>query len=307
MPPDREPNLENELRDLGPRIEYPTTPDLASSVKDRLEAEDHTPVSPSGPSLWWLAAAALVLLTALPVLSLVVGGGMGGAGSMAGGAGGGGSENSGEQAAGGSEAGNGPTALSAGGAQAGSAAGAASVTSGEAATAFPAAGAEAGSSAGPSGRRVFGEGLGLGERITPREARARSDAPVLLPRSPVLGRPDEVYDRTGSPGFVYLYRDAYPRLPGLDDTRIGLLLTQTPGDAKTAYLPDGAVEGSDLDAVSVNGAEGYWVPASGDAPEIARSAGLLAGVLLWEREGQALRLEADVPKAEAVRIAESVR
>lgn len=286
MPPDREPNLENELRDLGLRIEYPPTPDLARSVKGRLEAEDGVPASRRGPSLWWLVAAALVVLAALPVLSIAIGGGMGGTGGMAGGAGGG-EAGSGEQAADGPEVDN-LQATSMQGAQAGGA--------GEAASALP------------SGVRLppAGKGLGLGEKIPLREARRRSETPIFLPRSARLGEPDEVYDRDGS-RVTFLYRDAPSGLPSLEGTRVGLLLTQTPGDVGAAYLPGGTVEMAGLEPVSVNGEQAYWVPASGEAPRVARSAGLLAGVLLWERGGKALRIETDVPKKEAVRIAESVR
>jgi len=86
MQPDRD--LDRELRDLGPRVEYPPVPDLARSARRRLETEAGSPGSParSRPQLWWIAAAALVLLVAVPVLSLAVRG-MGG-GAFSGGAGG---------------------------------------------------------------------------------------------------------------------------------------------------------------------------------------------------------------------------
>ena len=45
MPPDRD--LDRELRDLGPLIEYPPVPDLARSVRDRLEAEADGAGSPA--------------------------------------------------------------------------------------------------------------------------------------------------------------------------------------------------------------------------------------------------------------------
>ncbi len=72
MPPDRD--LDRQLRDLGPRIEYPPVPDLARSVRGRLEAGAGSPESStrSRPQLWWIAAAALVLLVAVPVVSLAL-------------------------------------------------------------------------------------------------------------------------------------------------------------------------------------------------------------------------------------------
>src|SRR5918998_6978053 len=85
MPPDRD--LDMELRDLGPRIEYPPVPDLARSVRGRLEAEVGSAGSPARtrPQLWWIAAAALILLVAVPVVSLAVRGTGDGALSGAGG------------------------------------------------------------------------------------------------------------------------------------------------------------------------------------------------------------------------------
>lgn len=89
MPPDRD--LDRELRDLGARIEHPPVPDLARSVRGRLEAEAGSPESSarSRPQMWWIAAAALALLVAVPVVSLAVrdtgGGALSGAGGAAGG------------------------------------------------------------------------------------------------------------------------------------------------------------------------------------------------------------------------------
>lgn len=92
MPPDRDRDIDRELRDLGPRVEYPPVPDLAGSVRSRLEAEAGGSGSParSGPQLWWIAAAALILLVAVPVFSLAIQGMNGGASSVGGSAGGGG-------------------------------------------------------------------------------------------------------------------------------------------------------------------------------------------------------------------------
>src|SRR5918998_5261253 len=83
MPPDRD--LDRELRDLGPRVEYPPVPDLARSVRGRVEAESAGSPARTRPQLWWIAAAALILLVAVPVVSLAVRGTGGGALSGAGG------------------------------------------------------------------------------------------------------------------------------------------------------------------------------------------------------------------------------
>jgi PASTA domain-containing protein len=84
--PDRD--LDRELRDLGPHVEYPPVPDLARSVRGRLETETSGTGSPprARPQLWWIAAAALVVLVAVPVVSLAMrgtGAGEGAAGGVA--------------------------------------------------------------------------------------------------------------------------------------------------------------------------------------------------------------------------------
>lgn len=86
MPSDRD--FDRELRDLGPRVDYPPVPDLAGSVRGRLETEAGGPGSPprARPQLWWIAAAALVLLVAVPVFSLAMRDTGGGAFSAGGGA-----------------------------------------------------------------------------------------------------------------------------------------------------------------------------------------------------------------------------
>jgi len=102
MPPDKD--LDRELRDLGPRVEYPPTPDIAGSVRGRLEAETNGAGSPprSRPRLWWIAAAALVLLVSVPVFSLALrdtGGVFSAGGDAAGGAAEGGGRGSGAEPA----------------------------------------------------------------------------------------------------------------------------------------------------------------------------------------------------------------
>jgi len=313
MQPDRD--LDRELRDLGSRVEYPSTPDLADSVRSRLDSEAGRPASPvrSGPSLWWLAAAAaLVLLVALPVFSLAIRG-TGGGMAMGGGAadsGGGGAVDESRTVPLMEEQEDGPSggASSSAGALAGQA-GTSSASSADAATGYPAEDGE--SEADSAGGATPGYSLGLGERITLREASARSEAPILLPRSPNPGKPDEAYDRVGAPGFILLYRagSGLPdlRVPGVGNTGIGLVLTETSGDVGRAYLAGGTVRGAGLETADVDGGQGYWIPPGVDRLTVARSLGPSAGVLLWERDGQALRLEAGVSKKEAIRIAESVR
>ncbi|MEJ7816017.1 MAG: hypothetical protein WKF53_12660, partial [Rubrobacter sp.] len=94
-------------------------------------------------------------------------------------------------------------------------------------------------------------------------------------------------------------------LPPLGDTGISLVLTKVPGDVEPAYLAGKIAAGSKLDRVSVDERTGYWGPAEGLPSPMDRH--LTGDVLLWEQGGVALRLEANLQKEQAVRIAESVR
>ena len=277
--PDRE--LERELRELGSHIEYPPTPDLARAVRRSLDREVTARQTRSRrfwsslPSLRWaVAATAFLLIVAVPALSPAMRATVVGwfeAGQTA----------SSEQAA------------------------------GEAAREVPAAESAGDAGLAPSaGRpRPSGGDLGFGKRISLREARSGAVAgELLLPET--LGEPDEVY--AGEPpdeeGITLVY-GARSGLPPLGDTGIGLVLTELPGDVGSAYFPEGERPEAGLQRVQVGGKPGYWVPAGRGVPSpVGRTGARLHGsVLLWEQEGVALRLEADIPKQEAIRIAGSVR
>jgi hypothetical protein len=142
-----------------------------------------------------------------------------------------------------------------------------------------------------------------GERISLREARAAMHGALLLPRTPKLGKPDEIYAVRSSEeeGVVLVYRTG---LPPLGDTGISLVLTQVPGDLGSTYLRVKANVGSEPERVRVNGDPGYW-NATGRSPS-AMDPPLPGNILLWEKSGVALRLEVNLPKRRAIRIAESV-
>jgi hypothetical protein len=120
---------------------------------------------------------------------------------------------------------------------------------------------------------------------------------LLLPRTTKVGKPEEIYaggtSRKDGVGLVYS-----EGLPPLGDTGISLVLTEVPGDLEPAYLSGKTTIKSELERVSVDGGPGYWSVAGHRLP---------GHVLLWEQGGVALRLEADVEKEQAIRIAESVR
>jgi hypothetical protein len=268
---DRERELERELRELGALIYYPPTPDVAHTARTLLDEEADRPRR-SFPTLRWAAvAAAFVLVVAVPTLSPSLR-----------------TTISDWFVAGGTKSAGEP-AVDAGSSERESKANApaSDISKGDEAVTFP--------SRAPS----F-----TGARITLPEARTRMEGALLLPRTPKLGKPDEIYTIRASreDGVVLVYREG---LPPLADTGLSLVLTEVPGEVEPAYLTGkGAVE-SEPERVMVDEHPGYWIPA-GSLP-FGMGRHLPGNVLLWEQGGVALRLEANLQKEQAVRIAESGR
>ena len=257
---DRE--LERELRELGSLIDYPPTPNVARAARNVLDEaanEQSRRLRRAFPTMRWAAvAAAFVLVVAVPTLSPGL---------------------------------------------------RATVSDWFVAEDFQSTGVDAGSPERQSEAGAPAAGVSKsattpaqapqfsGERISVREAQARMDGTLLLPRTPELGKPEEIYTvgTASKEGVMLVYKYG---LPPLGDTGIHLVLTEVPGDLEPAYLTGRTTAGSKFDRVSVDGNPGYW-----------RSAGnrLPGQTLLWEQGGVALRLEANVKKEQAIRIAESAR
>ena len=284
--PDREPGrdrtheheLERELRELGAWIEYPPTPDLARTVRRRLNEEQASETSRSGrfwaalPALRWAAAAVFVLVVAVPSLS---------PGLRA-------------TVADWFVAGRAPSI-----GQEDRAVGGAGGAAQERAPERPVGEVLRPSSGGST--RLLGEDLELGERIALRDA----EAPTLLPGPPTLGKPNEVYARDDSVTLVYRAR---PGLLALGDSGIGLLLTQLSGGLEPTYLAQEAQSGRELEEVNVDDERGYWIPDGRRLQSQPGKAELLpGGALLWEQEGRALLMRTELSKAEAILLAASVR
>jgi hypothetical protein len=139
-----------------------------------------------------------------------------------------------------------------------------------------------------------------GEAVTLDEARRSVTFQVLVP--PSGGRPVErvFLDRVaGAVSFVYCCPE--------------LILTEFRGEA-IPYVQKLAGPGVRIEHVSVDGAPGIWLEGAHavlfrDAQGIVREDELrLAGnVLLWERGGVTYRLEGDIERGEALRLAEELR
>jgi hypothetical protein len=257
---DRE--LERELRELGSLIDYPPTPNVARAARNVLDEaanEQSRRFGRAFPTMRWAAvAAAFVLVVAVPTLSPGL---------------------------------------------------RATVSDWFVAEDFQSTGIDAGSPERQSEAGAPAAGVSKsattpaqalqfsGERISVREAQARMDGTLILPRTPELGKPEEIYTvgTASKEGVMLVYKYG---LPPLGDTGIHLVLTEVPGDLEPAYLTGRTTAGSKFDRVTVDGNPAYW-----------RSAGnrLPGQTLLWEQGGVALRLEANVKKEQAIRIAESAR
>ena len=302
--PDREHDeLEKELGDLGSRIQYPSTPDIARTVRRRLDEEATQRPGPrrvlrtlARPG--WAAAAAATVLLCRTVLSPALRStvlesassfGSGGAGSAAGGAGDS-SASSQEYAA--QETARPDREGAPGGADGGAAA---------------AGGAASGSSAaGPT--IAPGAGLGLGERLSPSEARGMV-GDLLLPKAPGLSAERAAIYSGGSSegGAVVLVFGPGPALPPLGGADAGLLLAEVAGDLESAYPTSDRTSGPP-EQVDVGGRRGYWMP-DGRAlrSQPGEAENLPGGALLWEQGRLALLIRADVTKEEAIMIARTIR
>ncbi len=158
--------------------------------------------------------------------------------------------------------------------------------------------------------------LRLGERVTLTEARDLVRYEVLAPTLPELGEPDGIYFKeppTG--GQVALVYRARPGIPQADETGVGVLFTEFQGDLDPDYIKKIVSFETTVEAVNVNGGRGYWIEGQPHFFMYRDAAGrfreenmrLAGNTLIWEQGNLTLRLESDLPKGEALRIAESVR
>ena len=158
--------------------------------------------------------------------------------------------------------------------------------------------------------------LGLGERVTLAEARRRVRFPVLVPAAAGFQRPDAVFVDQAVPagGRVDLVYRARPGLPASNFTDAGLLITEFRGQPDPGFLKKVVVAGV-VQEVTVGGEPGYFFSGEphfftyqdADGQFREERTRLAGNTLVWQRGELTLRLEGELPLAEAVRIAESMR
>ena len=144
---------------------------------------------------------------------------------------------------------------------------------------------------------TLGRRLALGERHTLAAAQRRAGFALRWPTA--LGAPNEVYVDRGAVTFVYGERSGSL-----------VLFQQVPGSA-VPYIQKLARQFRRVDVAGVRGllVTGEHVTIFDQRPGGLRQepSRLAKSTLLWERDGLLLRVEADLPEGELLRIARSVR
>lgn len=161
----------------------------------------------------------------------------------------------------------------------------------------------------------LGRNLVLGPPVSLEEAQAAVPFRILVPTAPELGRPDEFdLTRTFSTGRVSLLYRSRPGIPPATLTGVALIVTEFEAQPDEEYITKKLVPaGTNIRSVTVNGDPGFWIEGvhelfyTGPDGEFIRDTARLAGnVLLWQHGSVTLRLEADVSMAQALAIAESM-
>jgi hypothetical protein len=155
----------------------------------------------------------------------------------------------------------------------------------------------------------------IGRPASLEEARAAVAWPVLVPEDPLLGPPDEVYlDLAHRDGAVSLVWGARPGLPAASTTGAGLLLTEFRGSISERFFQKFVGPGTTIERVHVGDRVGYWISGAPHEVVVLDPSGepildtirLAGNVLMWEDGELTLRLESELGKDDALRVAATV-
>jgi hypothetical protein len=157
----------------------------------------------------------------------------------------------------------------------------------------------------------------LGQLVTLDEARARAGFALVVPRDPALGTPDAVYVRavTGSTAVSFAY-GARAGIPVSAQLGLSALVTELGGHVEPGLLGKVVPPGTTLELLTVNGGRGAWIEGqphevffttTGGQSFVQDSLRLAGNTLIWEQDGIVMRLEAQVDRATALRIAATFR
>lgn len=161
---------------------------------------------------------------------------------------------------------------------------------------------------------AVGARLALGDQVSLAQVQQRVGFRPLLPEG--LGQPDAVYVATPPPsGAVTLVYRPRPGLPATTETGVGLLLTEFRGATDAGFLMKVVGPDTRVEAVTVNGAPGFWLEGAPHALAYRDPSGqfetatlrLAGNTLAWNQGDLTLRIESALTKEEALKIASSVR
>jgi hypothetical protein len=153
-----------------------------------------------------------------------------------------------------------------------------------------------------------------GERTSLDDARRRARFPVTAPAE--FGAPDEVFIETTATSdrvtLVYRSRSGIPLSPSAG---VSAIVVEFRGGLDEILLGKATGPETKVEPVTVGGGRGFWLegaphqffyrdPNGAVQPETLRLAG---NTLLWEQNGVTMRLEAQVARDQALRIASTFR
>ena len=155
-----------------------------------------------------------------------------------------------------------------------------------------------------------GGSFDLGQRVDLEQVRTKVDYELRVPSLPELPRPTVYLRDNGIVSLVYPKSSSLPEAVG---TGVGLIITQFTGDSRD-IMEKFLDNAPNVRQPTVNGLHALWIT-GGDHyvffinqdKGVVDVPGHVAGnTLLWVDAGVTVRLEADIPEADAVRIAESM-
>ncbi len=165
----------------------------------------------------------------------------------------------------------------------------------------------------PEGSGSRGERFG-GQAVSLAEARSRVGFAVVVPAE--LGAPDEVYvDAVPGGDRVTLVYLTGRGLPPSSVSGVSAVVVELRGSVERAFIGKLVGGGTTVETVSVDGAPGLWVAGAphflfyrDPSGEVRQETTRLSGnTLLWQRGDVTIRLEAQVTRDQALRIASSAR
>jgi hypothetical protein len=157
-----------------------------------------------------------------------------------------------------------------------------------------------------------------GTLTTLDDARRGADFTVRAPTDSRLAAPDQVYrgrSPSGTHDVVTLVYTSRAGIPVSREAGVSALVVEFRGRIDETLFAKVAAAGTRIEDVTVNGGKGFWIEgephlffyrddAGNPQSETLRLAG---NTLLWEQDGVTLRLEAQVSRDDALRIAATFR